>query len=402
MLRMKSPNDAAFDPYHLWLQVPKETRPPTHYQLLGLAVGEANPEVIRQATLMRSAYVRHFQTGPNADDANRILEELSEANRVLLDPALRVEYEKKVKPAAKPAPRPAVATNSKQVVIPAPQTADSRLRGRGRRRTAAEGAEVETEIAPSAGQQHLRNRRPWRRARHRRLPDFRLQPPFAERDRQERDRVERSSQTDGTTRDVEVRIFRPSNRQTRGASSRKRTDRSTFRRTARRSAFARTDRRRAAERTEGVARGRRFRTHDRRRKGCVAARHRRLGERLPIQPRHRLFQRRRPARRRATAKGKRQKSAGGRIAAEFEFQSESTRPTTGRRISNRNPSFFQGRQTGLEIHRQPPWTGLDVDDVQRRPLERRGRSVRDQVGKECRQDSRALDSNAMGVARSSG
>ena len=120
MLRMKSPNDAAFDPYHLWLQVPKETRPPTHYQLLGLAVGEADPEVIRQATLMRSAYVRHFQTGPNAGDANRILEELADASRVLLDPALRIEYEKKVKPAAKAAPKPVVATNSKPVVIPAP------------------------------------------------------------------------------------------------------------------------------------------------------------------------------------------------------------------------------------------------------------------------------------------
>jgi hypothetical protein len=121
MLRMKSPNDAAFDPYHLWLQVPKETRPPTHYQLLGLAVGEADPEVIRQATLMRSAYVRHFQTGPNAADANRILEELAEANRVLLDPALRAEYEKKVKPAVRSAPRPTVATNSKQIVIVPPK-----------------------------------------------------------------------------------------------------------------------------------------------------------------------------------------------------------------------------------------------------------------------------------------
>jgi hypothetical protein len=120
MIRMKSPTDAAFDPYHLWLQIPKETRPPTHYQLLGLAVGEADPEVIRQATLMRSAYVRHFQTGANAADANRILEELADASRVLLDPALRTEYEKKVKPAAKAAPKPAVATNAKPVVITPP------------------------------------------------------------------------------------------------------------------------------------------------------------------------------------------------------------------------------------------------------------------------------------------
>jgi hypothetical protein len=134
---MKTPNDdAAFDPYHLWLQVPKDSRPPTHYQLLGLAVGEKNPEVIRQATLMRSAYVRHFQNGPNAADANRILEELAEASRVLLDDELRTAYEAKVKPPPKPAARPAVVSGSKQVVVAAPPTPvpDYSLADRGDRR----------------------------------------------------------------------------------------------------------------------------------------------------------------------------------------------------------------------------------------------------------------------------
>jgi len=121
MTNPSGPSGPAFDPYRLWLQVPENTRPPTHYQLLGLAFGETNEEVIRQATLMRSAYVRHFQNGPNAADANRILEELAEASRVLLDPELRVAYEAKVKPASKPAARPPSVSASKQVVIQPPK-----------------------------------------------------------------------------------------------------------------------------------------------------------------------------------------------------------------------------------------------------------------------------------------
>src|SRR6476620_4003335 len=115
MTNPSGPSGPAFDPYRLWLQVPENTRPPTHYQLLGLAYGEANEEVIRQATLMRSAYVRHFQNGPNAADANRILEELAEANRVLLDPELRTAYAAKVKP-PKPAPKPTGVAGAKPVV----------------------------------------------------------------------------------------------------------------------------------------------------------------------------------------------------------------------------------------------------------------------------------------------
>ena len=115
------PETADFDPYHLWLQIPKESRPPTHYQLLGLSMGETNEEVIRQATLMRSAYVRHFQNGPNAEQATRILEELADANRVLLDPQLRAEYEARIKPAPKTAPKPAISSID-QITVPKPRT----------------------------------------------------------------------------------------------------------------------------------------------------------------------------------------------------------------------------------------------------------------------------------------
>jgi hypothetical protein len=87
-----------FDAYHVWLQIPSNQRPPTHYQMLGLQPGESNPEVIRQATLMRSAYVRHFQTGEHAETATAILEQLQQSMLVLTDPSARKKYDESLTP----------------------------------------------------------------------------------------------------------------------------------------------------------------------------------------------------------------------------------------------------------------------------------------------------------------
>ena len=44
------PGDLAmFDPYHKWLGIPPEHRPPTHYQLLHLSESETDVEVIEEA-----------------------------------------------------------------------------------------------------------------------------------------------------------------------------------------------------------------------------------------------------------------------------------------------------------------------------------------------------------------
>ena len=37
-----------FDPYHKWLGIPKDQRPPTHYQLLGISPTEQDREVIEE------------------------------------------------------------------------------------------------------------------------------------------------------------------------------------------------------------------------------------------------------------------------------------------------------------------------------------------------------------------
>jgi hypothetical protein len=89
----------AFDPYHVWLGIPPEHRPPTYYRMLGIAPDEQDRDVIQAASLRLSAYVRNLQTGKHADDANRVLTELAEARSCLLDAASRARYDTSLAPA---------------------------------------------------------------------------------------------------------------------------------------------------------------------------------------------------------------------------------------------------------------------------------------------------------------
>lgn len=85
--------EAVFDPYHKWLGIPADRRPPSAYDLLGLSPGERDPEVVDAAVVRQSAYVRNFQAGRHGDEAARILGEIAEAREVLLDPVRRQEYD---------------------------------------------------------------------------------------------------------------------------------------------------------------------------------------------------------------------------------------------------------------------------------------------------------------------
>jgi formylglycine-generating enzyme required for sulfatase activity len=96
-----------FDPYHIWLGIPKGKRPPTHYQLLRIASGEHADEVIEAAAERQSEYVRKCRIGEYATFADRILYEIDEAKLCLLNPRLRTDYDAKLaegkpKPTTKP------------------------------------------------------------------------------------------------------------------------------------------------------------------------------------------------------------------------------------------------------------------------------------------------------------
>ncbi|MCI0683486.1 MAG: WD40 repeat domain-containing protein [Gemmataceae bacterium] len=89
-----------FDPYHKWLGIPKDQRPPTHYQLLGLAHGESDPEVIEEAAIRQTSHLRAYQIGAYAAECTRILNEVAKARTTLLDPVKRAQYDRQIAPSS--------------------------------------------------------------------------------------------------------------------------------------------------------------------------------------------------------------------------------------------------------------------------------------------------------------
>ncbi|MGH7137897.1 MAG: hypothetical protein ACREHD_19275, partial [Pirellulales bacterium] len=108
----------SFDPYRVWLGIPPESRPPTHYELLGISPSETEAAAINAAVVRQSSYVRNFQIGKNAADANRILNEIAAAKVCLLDPAKRANYDAEIR-----ARRTTVTAANPAVVPPPPAPA---------------------------------------------------------------------------------------------------------------------------------------------------------------------------------------------------------------------------------------------------------------------------------------
>src|SRR5688572_6569046 len=95
-----------FDPYYTWLGIPPEEQPPDHYRLLGVRRYESNGDVITNAMDQRMHYLRSLQVGKRSALSQRILNEVSSASIVLLDPAKRAEYDQQLRakePKAAPA-----------------------------------------------------------------------------------------------------------------------------------------------------------------------------------------------------------------------------------------------------------------------------------------------------------
>jgi hypothetical protein len=95
-----------FDPYETWLGIPADRRPPTYYDLLGLASDESNPETIEQAALRRMRKVRLHQIGPHSDLSQEVLDELGRARLILKDPHRRADYDAKLRARGNRRPSP--------------------------------------------------------------------------------------------------------------------------------------------------------------------------------------------------------------------------------------------------------------------------------------------------------
>ncbi len=98
------------DPYLKWLGIRDPQRPPNHYRLLGVEPLESDLDVIETAADRQMAHVRTYQSGKYTALSQRILNELSQARGVLLDPDKKAEYDRELREqleAAKAAAQPA-------------------------------------------------------------------------------------------------------------------------------------------------------------------------------------------------------------------------------------------------------------------------------------------------------
>ncbi len=95
-----------FDSYWEWLGISPLDQPASVYRLLDLAEREADPAVIAAAADRRMTLVKQFAIGPRRLESQRMLNELSAARVLLLNPAAKADYDAKLvaKPRSGPPP----------------------------------------------------------------------------------------------------------------------------------------------------------------------------------------------------------------------------------------------------------------------------------------------------------
>src|SRR5882757_6144163 len=86
-----------FDPYRKWLGIPLKDQPPNHYRLLGLELFESDLDVIEGAADRAMGFIRQYQSGEHAALAAKLLNEIATARLCLLKPAMKLEYDAKLK-----------------------------------------------------------------------------------------------------------------------------------------------------------------------------------------------------------------------------------------------------------------------------------------------------------------
>ena len=90
-----------FDPYHRWLGIPASEQPANHYRLLGIALFEADADVIESAAIRQTTHVRLHALGSHGDTTQTVLNEIAEAKITLLNPEKKKQYDEGLRIAAK-------------------------------------------------------------------------------------------------------------------------------------------------------------------------------------------------------------------------------------------------------------------------------------------------------------
>jgi hypothetical protein len=122
-----------FDPYYTWLGIPPHEQPANFYRLLGIQLFEPNQKVIDNAADRQMMLLRSFQNGPNSEESQRLLNEVSAARGWLLDPQKKAGYDHQlgqliasraaVFQAPLPPPLPLAPSIATTVAPPAPRPA---------------------------------------------------------------------------------------------------------------------------------------------------------------------------------------------------------------------------------------------------------------------------------------
>jgi hypothetical protein len=83
-----------FNPYHQWLGLDVKSTQPNYYELIGIDSHETDAEKITAAAAIASSRVRSFRPGERAPMWARLLDEIVAAQRCLVDPQQRAEYDR--------------------------------------------------------------------------------------------------------------------------------------------------------------------------------------------------------------------------------------------------------------------------------------------------------------------
>ena len=83
----------SFDPYHKWLGIPPDQQPAHHYRLLGIGLFESDADVIEAAANQRTAYLQELAAGEQVELTQKLLNEITQARRCLLNPEQKQAYD---------------------------------------------------------------------------------------------------------------------------------------------------------------------------------------------------------------------------------------------------------------------------------------------------------------------
>lgn len=98
-----STSSEQFDPYRVWLGIPKAEQPPNHYRLLGVTLFESDPEVIQEGADRQVAHLKTKQTGARVQLSQKLLQQVVAAVGCLLDEQAKAKYDRQLREKLKPA-----------------------------------------------------------------------------------------------------------------------------------------------------------------------------------------------------------------------------------------------------------------------------------------------------------